>query len=77
MSHPVMAFDVNSVNKQINYVGKVTALPDGTTLIYNRTSDDQRQVLRIDQEGQTVPSVHVCKHNSDSCTPRVSSTSYI
>ena len=64
MSHPVMAVNVKSVNKQINYVTRVTALPDGTCLVYSRTSDWKRQVLRIDKEGQTVPPVHVCEDNS-------------
>ena len=64
MPHPVMAVDVNSVNKQINKVYTVTALDDGTCLVYNWTSDNKRQVLRINLEGQTVPPVHVCEHNS-------------
>ena len=63
MSHPVMAVYVNSVNKQ-NNVYRVTALDDGTCLVYSRTSDYKHQVLRIDKEGQTVPPVHVCKHES-------------
>ena len=65
MSHPVMAVNVNAVNKQLTKVFRVTALPDGTCLVSNLTSDDKHQVLRIDQEGQTVPPVHVCKHYSD------------
>ena len=65
MSHPVMAVNVNAVNKQINKVFRVTALDDGTCLVSNLTSDDKRQVLRIDKEGQTVPPVHVCEDNSD------------
>ena len=65
MSHPVMGVDVNSVNKEISEVYTVTALDDGTCLVYNRTSDWKLQVLRIDQEGQTVPPVYVCKHYSD------------
>ena len=64
MPHPVMAVDVNSVNKQINKVYTVTALDDGTCLVYNRISDYKHQVLRINLEGQTVPPVHVCEHNS-------------
>ena len=64
MSHPVMAVHVNSVNKQLNEVYTVTALDDGTLLVYNWTWDNKHQVLRIDQEGQTVPPVHVCKHIS-------------
>ena len=65
MSHPVMALHVNSVNKQIYRVYIVTALDDGTCLVYNRTSDYQRQVLRIDKEGQTITPTHVCKHGSN------------
>ena len=64
MNRPVMILDVNSVNKQINYVERVTALHDGTALIYNRTSDDQHQVLRIDQKGQTISPVYECKDDS-------------
>ena len=45
-------------------VTRVTALDDGTCLVYNRTSDYKHQVLRIDKEGQTVPPVHVCEDNS-------------
>ena len=65
MSHPVMAVNVNAVNKQLNQVNRVTALDDGTCLVYNYTSDWKHQVLRIYQDGQTVPPVHVCKDNSD------------
>ena len=68
MSHPVMALHVNSVNKQVNKVYTVTALPDGTCLVYNMISYNKHQVLRIDQEGQTVPPIHVCKHNDSDIT---------
>ena len=64
MSHPVMAVHVNSVNKQIKCVGTVTALDDGTCLVYNKISDDKCQILRTDQEGQVIPPVHVCKPDS-------------
>ena len=64
ITDPAMPHPVNSVNKQISEVYRVTALDDGTCLVYNRISDDKHQVLRMDQKGQVIPPVHVCKHDS-------------
>ena len=64
MTPPVMVVNVNAVNKQIMGVYTVAALPDGTCLAHNQTSDYQREVLRINQSGQTVPPLHLCKDNN-------------
>ena len=54
--------DIN--NKDLNRVYRLTALQDGGALVYNYTVS-QYQVVRVDREGRTVPSIYTCKQNSD------------
>ena len=53
--------DIN--NKDLEDVGRLTALQDGGALVYNRTGS-QYQVVRVDREGKTVPHIYICKQDS-------------
>ena len=50
-------------NNDLKYVYRLTALQDGGALVYNQTGS-QRQVVRVDREGQTVPPIYTCTQNS-------------
>ena len=50
-------------NKDLKDVYRLTTLPDGGALVYNQTGS-QRQVVRVDREGQTVPPIYTCTQNS-------------
>ena len=54
---------ININNKDLNRVYRLTALQDGGALVYNKTGS-QHQVVRVDREGQTVPTIYTCKQNS-------------
>ena len=53
--------DIN--NKNLCSVNRLTALQDGGALVYNQTGS-QRQVVRVDRDGQTVLPIYTCKQNS-------------
>ena len=66
MALPCPLCDLNLMsinNKDLKYVTSLTALQDGGALVYNYTGS-QRQVVRVDREGRTIPSIYTCKQDS-------------
>ena len=65
LCHPVCDMNLMKVNnKDLSGVTRLTALQDGGALVYNRTGS-QRQVVRVDREGRTIPSIYTCEQDSD------------
>ena len=64
LPHPECDMDLMNINNEnLKSVTSLTALQDGGALVYNNTGS-QRQVVRVDREGRTVPSIYTCTQNS-------------
>ena len=64
LPHPECDLDLMDINnKDLKSVTRLTALQDGGALVYNYTVS-QHQVVRVDREGQTIPPIYTCKHDS-------------
>ena len=67
LPYPVCDMEFLGINKDLEYVHRLTALQNGGALVYNRRGyhpSCQHQVVRVDREGQTVPPIYTCKQNS-------------
>ena len=63
LPRPLCDLNLNDINnKDLSGVYRLTTLQDGGALVYNTGS--QRQVVRVDREGQTIPPIYTCTQNS-------------